>query len=426
MNAPLDILTLQPPEPVARPPLPFDVRRIRADFPILGEQVQGRPLVYLDNGATAQKPRAVIDALSHYYATQNANVHRGVHHLSQVATDAYEAARRKVATFINAASDREIIFVRGTTEGINLLAQTFGRVQIGAGDEIIVSEMEHHSNIVPWWMLCREKGATLRVIPMNARGELCLATYQTLFSARTKLVSFVHISNVLGTVTPATEIACIAHEHGVPVHIDGAQAVPHQRVDVQAIGCDFYTFSGHKMFAPTGIGVLYGRETLLDAMPPYHGGGSMIQQVDFDEITYADLPNKFEAGTPNIAGSIGLGAAIDYLNSIDFDGAARYEAQLLEYAHAALREVPGLKLIGTAEHKVGVLSFVLSDIHPHDVGTILDLAGVAVRAGHHCAQPIMKHYDIPAATRASLAFYNTREDIDALVAGLSKVREVFG
>ena len=426
MNAPFDILTLQPPEPVARTPMPFDVRRIRADFPILGERVQGRPLVYLDNGATAQKPRAVIDALSQYYATQNANVHRGVHHLSQVATDAYEAARRKVATFINAASDREIVFVRGTTEGINLIAQTFGRVQIGAGDEIIVSEMEHHSNIVPWWMLCREKGASLRVIPMNDRGELRLDAYQTLFSPRTKLVSFVHISNVLGTVNPATEIARIARERGVPVHIDGAQAVPHQRVDVQAIGCDFYTFSGHKMFAPTGIGVLYGRETLLDAMPPYHGGGSMIQQVDFDEITYADLPNKFEAGTPNIAGSIGLGAAIDYLNSIDFDGAARYEAHLLEYAHAALREVPGLKLIGAAEHKVGVLSFVLSDIHPHDVGTILDLAGVAVRAGHHCAQPIMKHYDIPATTRASLAFYNTREDIDALVAGLYKVREVFG
>ena len=426
MNAPFDILTLQPPEPVARTPMPFDVRRIRADFPILGERVQGRPLVYLDNGATAQKPRAVIDALSQYYATQNANVHRGVHHLSQVATDAYEAARRKVATFINAASDREIVFVRGTTEGINLIAQTFGRVQIGAGDEIIVSEMEHHSNIVPWWMLCREKGATLRVIPMNDQGELRLDAYQTLFSPRTKLVSFVHISNVLGTVNPATEIARIAHERGVPVHIDGAQAVPHQRVDVQAIGCDFYTFSGHKMFAPTGIGVLYGREPLLDAMPPYHGGGSMIQQVDFDEITYADLPNKFEAGTPNIAGSIGLGAAIDYLNSIDFDGAARYEAHLLEYAHAALREVPGLKLIGAAEHKVGVLSFVLSDIHPHDVGTILDLAGVAVRAGHHCAQPIMKHYDIPATTRASLAFYNTREDIDALVAGLYKVREVFG
>ena len=426
MNAPFDILTLQPPEPVARTPLPFDVRRIRADFPILGERVQGRPLVYLDNGATAQKPRAVIDALSQYYATQNANVHRGVHHLSQVATDAYEAARRKVATFINAASDREIVFVRGTTEGINLIAQTFGRVQIGAGDEIIVSEMEHHSNIVPWWMLCREKGATLRVIPMNDRGELRLDAYQTLFSPRTKLVSFVHISNVLGTVNPATEIARIAHKHGVPVHIDGAQAVPHQRVDVQAIGCDFYTFSGHKMFAPTGIGVLYGREPLLDAMPPYHGGGSMIQQVDFDEITYADLPNKFEAGTPNIAGSIGLGAAIDYLNSIDFDGASRYEAQLLEYAHAALREVPGLKLIGAAEHKVGVLSFVLTDIHPHDVGTILDLAGVAVRAGHHCAQPIMKHYDIPATTRASLAFYNTREDIDALMAGLYKVREVFG
>ena len=426
MNSPLDILTLQPPEAIARPAQPFDVRRIRADFPILGERVRGQPLAYLDNGATAQKPYAVIDALAHYYATQNANVHRGVHHLSQVATDAYEAARRKVASFINAASDREIIFVRGTTEGINLIAQTFGREGVGEGDEIIVSEMEHHSNIVPWWMLCREKGAKLRVIPMNDRGELRLDAYRTLFSPRTKLVSFLHISNVLGTVNPAAEMVGIAREHGVPVHIDGAQAVPHQRVDVREIDCDFYTFSGHKMFAPTGIGVLYGRETLLESMPPYHGGGSMIQHVDFDEITYADLPNKFEAGTPNIAGSIGLGAAIDYLNSIDFDGAARYEAQLLEYAHAALRAVPDLKLIGTAKHKVGVLSFVLSDIHPHDAGTILDLAGVAVRAGHHCAQPIMKHYDIPATTRASLAFYNTREDIDALVRGLHKVRKVFG
>ena len=426
MNSPLDILTLQPPEPVARPAQPFDVRRIRADFPILGQQVQGQPLVYLDNGATAQKPRAVIDALSHYYTDQNANVHRGVHHLSQIATDAYEAARRKVATFINAASDREIIFVRGTTEGINLIAQTFGREQIGEGDEIIVTEMEHHSNIVPWWMLCREKGAKLRVIPMNDRGELCMDTYQTLFSPRTKLVSVVHISNVLGTVNPVREIVQIANAHGVPVHIDGAQAVPHQRVDVRALGCAFYTFSGHKMFAPTGIGVLYGSETYLDAMPPYQGGGSMIQSVDFDNITYGNLPNKFEAGTPNIAGSIGLGAAIDYLNSIDFDGAAQYEANLLEYAHDALRGVPDLKLIGTAERKVGVLSFTLADIHPHDVGTILDQAGVAVRAGHHCAQPIMKHYDIPAATRASLAFYNTREDIDALVSGLHTVRKIFG
>ncbi len=426
MSSPLDILMLQPPEPVARPALPFDVRRVRADFPILGQQVQGQPLVYLDNGATAQKPRAVIDALSHYYTEQNANVHRGVHHLSQVATDAYEAARRKVATFINAASDREIIFVRGTTEGINLVAHTFGREQIGEADEIIVTEMEHHSNIVPWWMLCREKGAKLRVIPMNDRGELCLDTYQTLFSPRTKLVSFVHISNVLGTVNPAAKIVQIAHAHGVPVHIDGAQAVPHQSVDVRALNCEFYTFSGHKMFAPTGIGVLYGKETYLDAMPPYHGGGSMIQSVDFDEITYGDLPNKFEAGTPNIAGSIGLGAAIDYLDSIDFDGAIKHEVHLLRYAHDALHSVPGLKLVGTAKHKVGVLSFTLSDIHPHDVGTILDHAGIAVRAGHHCAQPIMKHFDIPATARASLAFYNTREDIDALVCGLHKVRKVFG
>ena len=425
MSFSLDILMPQPPEPVSSPVQPFDVRRIRADFPILGQQIQNHPLVYLDNGATAQKPRAVIDALSHYYTHQNANVHRGVHHLSQISTDAYEAARRKVSTFINAASDREIVFVRGTTEGINLVAQTYGREHICKGDEIIVTEMEHHSNIVPWWMLCQEKSATLRVIPMNDQGELCLDTYRKLFSSRTKLVSFVHISNVLGTVNPAAEIVSIAHEHGVTVHIDGAQAIPHQRVDVQALDCDFYTFSGHKVFAPTGIGVLYGKETHLETMPPYQGGGSMIQNVDFDKITYGDLPNKFEAGTPNIAGSIGLGAAFDYLNSIDFDGAAKYEANVLAYAHDALCSVPGLKMLGTAEHKVGVLSFVLADIHPHDVGTILDQIGIAVRAGHHCAQPIMKHYNIPAATRASLAFYNTHEEIDALVAGLHKVLKVF-
>ena len=425
MSSPLDILMPQLPKKEVIPTQPFDVQRVRADFPILGQQVQGNPLVYLDNGATAQKPRAVIDALSHYYTDQNANVHRGVHHLSQIATDAYEAARRKVANFINAASDREIVFVRGTTEGINLVTQTFARQHISEGDEIIVTEMEHHSNIVPWWMLCQEKGATLRVIPINDAGELCMETYRTLFTSRTKLVTFTHISNVLGTVNPAEEMVKIAKEHSVPVHIDGAQAVPHQRVDMQALDCDFYTFSGHKMYAPTGIGVLFGKEAHLESMPPYQGGGSMIQNVDFDHITYGDLPNKFEAGTPNIAGSIGLGAAIDYIDSIDFEGAEKYEANVLAYAHDALQTIPGLKLLGTAEHKVGVLSFTLADIHPHDVGTILDQAGIAVRAGHHCAQPLMSVLDLHATTRASFGIYNTKNDIDLLVKTIKEAKEFF-
>ncbi|MBT4139537.1 MAG: cysteine desulfurase, partial [Candidatus Latescibacteria bacterium] len=413
------------PESAPKPVQPFNALRIRADFPILSQQVQGHPLVYLDNAATAQKPRSVIDAISHYYTDQNANVHRGVHHLSQVATDAYEASRRKIKQFIKAKSDVECLFVKGTTEGINLIAQTYGRQNIGPNDEVIVSEMEHHSNIVPWYMLCEEKGAKLRVIPINDEGELCMETYKSLFSERTKLVSVVHISNVLGTINPADELVKIAHDHGVPIHLDGAQAVPHQRVDMQKLDCDFYTFSGHKIFGPTGIGILYGKEHLLDAMPPYQGGGSMIQNVSFDKITYGILPNKFEAGTPHIAGAIGLGYAIDYLDGIDFSGAAVYEAELLEYAHGMLSQIPGLKFIGMAENKVGVLSFVIKDIHPHDVGTILDQDGVAVRAGHHCAQPIMKHFDIPAATRASFAFYNTQEDIDALVQGLHKVIRVF-
>lgn len=425
MSSPLDILMPQPLEPAPKPVQPFQALRIRADFPILGQQLQGQPLVYLDNAATAQKPRSVIDALSRYYSDQNANVHRGVHHLSQIATDAYEAARRKIKQFINAKTDVECIFVKGTTEGINLIAQSYGRQHIKQGDEIIVSEMEHHSNIVPWYMLCEETGAKLRVIPMNDQGELCIDTYKSLFNERTKLVTVVHISNVLGTVNPANELVQIAHAHNVPIHLDGAQAVPHQRVDMQKLDCDFYTFSGHKLFGPTGIGILYGKEHLLETMPPYQGGGSMIQNVSFDKITYGVLPNKFEAGTPHIAGAIGLGAAIDYLNTIDFSGAEVYESELLEYAHGLLSQVPGLKFIGMAEDKVGVLSFVIKDIHPHDVGTILDQDGVAVRAGHHCAQPIMKHFDIPAATRASLAFYNTREDIDALAKGLHKVIRVF-
>jgi cysteine desulfurase / selenocysteine lyase len=425
MSSPLDILMPQLAEPPPKPVQPFQALRIRADFPILGQQIQGHPLVYLDNAATAQKPRSVIDALSRYYTDQNANVHRGVHHLSQVATDAYEAARRKVKQFINAKTDIECIFVKGTTDGINLIAHSYGRQNIKQGDEIIVSEMEHHSNIVPWYMLCEETGAKLRVIPINDQGELCMDTYKSLFNERTKLVTVVHISNVLGTVNPAKELVQIAHAHNVPIHLDGAQAVPHQRVDMQKLDCDFYTFSGHKLFGPTGIGILYGKEHLLDTMPPYQGGGSMIQNVSFEKITYGVLPNKFEAGTPHIAGAIGLGAAIDYLNNIDFSGAEVYESELLEYAHGLLGQVPGLKFIGMAENKVGVLSFVMKDIHPHDVGTILDQDGVAIRAGHHCAQPIMKHFDIPAATRASLAFYNTREDIDALAKGLHKVIRVF-
>lgn len=425
MSSPLDILMPQPPDPTPVSVQPFNALRVRADFPILNQQIQGKPLVYLDNAATAQKPRNVIDTLSRYYSDQNANVHRGVHHLSQIATDAYEAARRKVRQFINAQSDAECIFVKGTTEGINLIAQTYGLQNVGPGDEVIVSEMEHHSNIVPWYMLCKQKEATLKVIPINDAGELCMDTYQKLFTDRTKLVSVVHISNVLGTINPASELVKIAHQHNVPIHLDGAQAVPHTHVDVQKLDCDFYTFSGHKMFGPTGIGILYGKEEHLDAMPPYQGGGSMIQHVSFDKITYGMLPNKFEAGTPHIAGAVGLGAAIDYLNSIDFTGAEAYESELLEYAHGIFSQIPGLRIIGDAEHKTGVISFVIKDIHPHDVGTILDQDGVAVRAGHHCAQPIMKYFDIPAATRASFAFYNTREDIDALAKGLHKVIRVF-
>ena len=419
--------TIELPRPLPLPDAskPFDVFRVRADFPILARQVQGKPLAYLDNAATAQKPQAVIDALSGYYATENANIHRGVHTLSQVATDAYEGAREKIRIFLNAAEDREIIFVRGTTEGINLVAQTYGRQHVREGDEIVISALEHHSNIVPWQMLCGEKGARLRVIPMNDRGELLLDAYEKLLNDRTRLVSVVHVSNALGTLNPVSEIVWLARQKGIPVHLDGAQAAPHLKVDVRKLDCDFYTFSGHKLFGPTGIGVLYGKADLLNAMPPYEGGGSMIRSVTFEETTYADLPNRFEAGTPHIAGGIGLGVAVDYLGRIGLDAAAIYEEGLLTYATQALSEVPGLKLIGTARCKVGVLSFVLDGVHPHDIGTILDQEGVAVRTGHHCAQPVMRHFGIPATTRASIAFYNTREEIDALIQGLHKVIEVF-
>ena len=403
----------------------FNVTRIREDFPILKETVNGKPLVYLDNAATSQKPQAVIDALVNYYMTENSNVHRGVHTLSQKATDAYEGAREKVRQFINAEHDKEIIFVRGTTEGINLVAQTYGRTHIGAGDEIIVTAMEHHSNIVPWQMLCEEKGAHLKVIPINDDGELLLDEYEKLLSPRTKLVSIVHQSNALGTINPVEQVIELAHSRGIPVLLDGAQAVAHVPIDVTSLGCDFYAFSGHKLYGPTGVGVLYGRAELLDAMPPYQGGGEMSRSVSFEKTLYNVIPNKFEAGTQNIAGSIGLGVAIDYVNSVGMNNIAAYENELLAYGTERLSEIEPVRLIGTARHKGSILSFVMDTAHPHDVGTILDAEGIAVRTGHHCAQPLMDRYGVPATIRASLAFYNTKEEIDTLVKGIDRVIEVF-
>jgi cysteine desulfurase/selenocysteine lyase len=405
--------------------LALDVARIREDFPILKQMVNGKPLVYLDNAATSQKPQAVIDALVRYYTTENSNVHRGVHTLSQLATEDYEAARSRVRHFINAADDQEIIFLRGTTEAINLVAQTFGRQNIGEGDEIIISAMEHHSNIVPWQILCQEKGAQLRIIPINDAGELLLDEYEKLLSPRTKLVSIVHQSNALGTINPAEEIVEMAHRHGVPVLLDGAQSIAHMSVDVQKLGCDFYAFSGHKLYGPTGIGALYGKAELLESMPPYQAGGEMIRSVTFEKTLYNVLPNKFEAGTPNIAGSVGLGAAIDYVTELGMERITAYESQLLEYGTECLENIGGLRLIGTARRKGGVLSFVMDGVHPHDIGTILDAEGIAVRTGHHCAQPLMDRFGVPATARASLAFYNTKEEIDALVKGIDRVNEVF-
>ena len=403
----------------------FDVTRIREDFPILKETVNGRPLVYLDNAATSQKPQAVIDALVSYYMTENSNVHRGVHTLSQKATDAYEGAREKVRQFINAEHDKEIIFVRGTTEGINLVAQTYGRTHVGPGDEIIVTAMEHHSNIVPWQILCEEKGAYLKVVPINDDGELLLDEYENLLSPRTKLVSIVHQSNALGTINPVEQVIELAHSRGIPVLLDGAQAVAHVPIDVTRLGCDFYAFSGHKLYGPTGVGVLYGRAELLDAMPPYQGGGEMIRSVSFEKTLYNVIPNKFEAGTQNIAGSVGLGAAIDYVNGVGMSNIAAYENELLAYGTERLSEIGPVRLIGTARHKGSILSFVMENAHPHDVGTILDAEGIAVRTGHHCAQPLMDRYGVPATVRASLAFYNTKEEIDTLVKGIDRVIEVF-
>ncbi len=412
-------------DPTMRPN-EFDVARIREDFPILKQKVHGKPLVYFDNGATSQKPQAVIDALNHYYSAENSNIHRGVHYLSETATAAYEAARAKVRGFLNARADKEIIFVRGTTEAINLVAQSYGRSFLNAGDEIIVSAMEHHSNIVPWQMLCEQVGAKLRVIPINHDGEVVMDEYRRLLNDKTKFVSVTHVSNALGTVVPVKEIVALAHARGVPVLLDGAQAVPHLKVDVQELDCDFYAFSGHKLFGPTGVGVLYGRAELLEKMPPYQGGGDMISLVTFEKTHYNVLPYKFEAGTPHIAGGIGLGAAIDYLSALDWTLVAAHEHQLLTYATEAVSAIEGLRIIGSAKEKAGVLSFVLGHVHAHDVGTILDQEGVAVRAGHHCAMPVMQRFGVPATTRASFAFYNTIDEIDVMIRAIHRVTKVFG
>jgi len=404
---------------------PLGSVRWRTDFPILRERVNGKPLVYLDNAATTQKPQAVIDALSSYYAHDNANVHRGVHTLSQRATDIYETARVKIQRFINAASAEEIVFVRGATEAINLVAQSYARPRLKPGDEILVSAMEHHSNIVPWQLLGEQTGAVLKVVPINDAGELELDAFRRLLGPRTRLVAITHLSNALGSIVPIEAVIALAHDRGVPVLIDGAQAISHLPVDVRALGCDFYAFSGHKIYGPTGIGVLYGRKELLDAMPPYQGGGDMISSVTFERTEYNDLPYKFEAGTPNIAGAIGLGAALDYVSAIGMRAIAAHEQDLLSYATEAVSGIPGLRIIGTARRKASILSFMLEGLHPHDVGTILDNEGVAIRAGHHCAMPVMQRYGIVGTARASFALYNTREEVDALAAGIRKAQEMF-
>lgn len=403
----------------------LDIERIRADFPILQRSIHGKPLVYLDNAASSQMPQQVIDRLTHYQVHEHANIHRGVHTLSQNATTEYENARLKVMNFIGANESREIIFVRGATEGINLVMHGYGRRFIAEGDEIIISAMEHHSNIVPWQMLCEEKKARLRIIPMNDAGELLLDEYAKLFNKNTKFVALTHVSNALGTINPVREMIATAHQQGVPVLLDGAQAAPHIAVNVQDLDCDFYVFSSHKMCGPTGVGILYGKATLLEKMQPYQGGGDMILNVTFERTTYNEIPHKFEAGTPAIAAGIGLGTAIDYITAIGLDNIAAHEHALLEYATQAARNIPGLKIIGTAQHKAAVLSFTLDDIHPHDIGTLLDQEGIAVRAGHHCAQPVMQRFGIPATARASFAFYNTFAEVDALIAGIHTVKKVF-
>jgi cysteine desulfurase/selenocysteine lyase len=403
----------------------WDVEKIRGDFPVLSQKVNGKPLRYLDNAASAQVPQVVIDRGAKYLREEHSNIHRGVHYLSQRATTAYEAAREKVRKFINAREAKECIFVRGTTEGVNLVAYSYGRKFVGAGDEIIISAMEHHANIIPWQVLAEEKGARLRVIPINERGELIIEEYENLLNERTKIVAVAHVSNSLGTINPVKEMIATAHKFGVPVLVDAAQSVPHFPVDVQDLDADFYVFSGHKMYAPTGSGVVYGKRELLDKMPPYQTGGGMIRTVTFEKTTYAPIPEKFEAGTPAIAAGIGLGAAVDYLNSIDFAAAARYEHELLEYATEKLSAIEGVRIIGTAREKASVLSFTIENVHPHDIGTILDQSGIAIRAGHHCAQPVMQFFEVPATARASFAFYNTREEVDVLAEAVHKVIEVF-
>jgi cysteine desulfurase/selenocysteine lyase len=412
--------------PVSARDVALDAAVIRQDFPLLRQRVRGKPLVYLDNAATTQKPQTVIDRVVRYYAEENANVHRGVHWLSERATDAYEDARAAAGRFLNAGDSREIVFVRGTTEAINLVASTYGHAHVSRGDEVVISTLEHHSNIVPWQILCDAQGARLRVIPISDTGELDLEAYATLLNDRTRIVSVVHVSNALGTINPVEEIVRLAHRRGIPVLVDGAQAAAHMRIDVQTLGCDFYALSGHKMFGPTGIGVLYGTSALLSTMPPYQGGGDMISSVTFERTLYKPPPHRFEAGTPHIAGAVGLAAAIEYLTAIGWERAALHERELLEYASRALSQVPGLRVIGTAKKKAGILSFVLDGVHPHDVGTILDREGVAIRTGHHCCQPLMDRLGVPATARASMAIYNTHEDVDALEAALRTVWKVFG
>jgi len=406
-------------------PAGFDIFRIRADFPILAVKVHGKPLVYLDNAATTQKPQAVIDALIHYYTSENANIHRGVHALSELATESFEQARVKIQRFLRAGDPGEIVFVRGATEAINLVAQTYGRIHAGSGDEIIISSLEHHSNIVPWQILCEQQGARLRVIPINDDGELLLEEFEKLLGPKTKFVAIAHVSNALGTINPVRKMIEMAHRRNVPVLVDGAQAASHIPINVQALDCDFYVFSGHKLYGPTGIGVLYGKRKLLEAMPPYQGGGDMISSVTFEKTLYNKLPYKFEAGTPDVSGAIAFGAAIDYVSNIGLERIAAHEEKLLGYATQALSSISGLRLIGTAKAKAAVLSFVMENIHPHDIGTVLDQQGIAIRTGHHCAQPLMQRFGVEATARASFALYNTQEEVDALVAGIHKVQEVF-
>jgi cysteine desulfurase/selenocysteine lyase len=411
---------------VAEAKVPLDVERVREDFPILRQQIRGRPLVYLDNAATSQKPQVVIDAVSRFYAQENANIHRGVHYLSERATTAYDEARQKTARFLNAKYPHEVVFTRGTTDSINLVAQSYGRSFLQAGDEILITGMEHHSNIVPWQLVCEQTGAVLRAAPLSESGELNLDAFEALLNERTRIVAVVQLSNAIGTVNPIKRLVGLAHGRNVPVLVDGAQSAPHLPVDVQDLDCDFFAFSGHKLFGPTGVGVLYGKEALLERMPPYQGGGGMIDSVTLEHSTWAPLPAKFEAGTPMVAQVIGLGAAIDYVSQVGLTVVAAWEQELLSYATELVSKVEGLRVIGTARDKASVLSFVLEGVHPHDVGTILDDAGIAIRAGHHCAQPVMRHFNVPATARASFAFYNTKSEAEALAESLVRVREMFG